>query len=118
MFGWHIRQRGDGTTAFDDGVGEVSGTWRIGRPPATMPGLLVYVMVDNVAPPSSLLWLTEVKLYNRSAPMPPRSRPDFAIREGMCLASTSSQHEIFLISLDLHENLASWAGLVVFSGCN
>jgi predicted enzyme related to lactoylglutathione lyase len=22
VFGWHIRQRGDGSTAFDDGVGE------------------------------------------------------------------------------------------------
>jgi len=27
----------------------VSGTWVLGRPPATAPGLLVYVMVDNVA---------------------------------------------------------------------
>jgi predicted enzyme related to lactoylglutathione lyase len=49
VFGWHIRQRGDGSTAFDDGVGEVSGTWVLGRPPATMPGLLIYVMVDSVA---------------------------------------------------------------------
>jgi uncharacterized protein len=48
VFGWHIRQRGDGSAAFDDGVGEVSGAWVHGRPPATMPGLLLYVMVDNV----------------------------------------------------------------------
>ena len=27
VFGWKIRTRGDGATAFDDGVGEVSGTW-------------------------------------------------------------------------------------------
>jgi len=27
----------------------VSGTWVLGRPPATAPGLLVYVMVDSVA---------------------------------------------------------------------
>ena len=27
VFGWHIRQRGDGHLAFDDTVGEVSGTW-------------------------------------------------------------------------------------------
>lgn len=48
VFGWKIRKRGDGSTAFDDGVGEVSGTWVIGRPPAT-PGLLIYIMVDSVA---------------------------------------------------------------------
>jgi predicted enzyme related to lactoylglutathione lyase len=49
VFGWEIRQRGDGSTAFDDAVGQVSGTWVIGRPPATTPGLLIYIMVDNVA---------------------------------------------------------------------
>jgi uncharacterized protein len=30
-------------------VGEVSGTWVSGRPAATTPGLLVYIMVDNAA---------------------------------------------------------------------
>lgn len=49
VFGWNIRQRGDGATAFDDAVGEVSGTWVLGRPPATTPGLLMYIMVDSVA---------------------------------------------------------------------
>ena len=48
-FGWKVRQRGDGRLAFDDGVGEVSGTWIQGRPPSTNPGLLVYIMVDSVA---------------------------------------------------------------------
>ena len=49
VFGWHIRQRGDGSTAFDDTSGQVSGTWILKRPPAAEPGLLVYVMVDSVA---------------------------------------------------------------------
>ena len=49
VFGWQIRRRGDGSTAFDDGVGEVSGTWVMGRPPSTTPGLLFYIMVDSVA---------------------------------------------------------------------
>jgi hypothetical protein len=49
VFGWSIRQRGDGSTAFDDTVGQVSGAWVLGRPPSTEPGLLVYVMVDDVA---------------------------------------------------------------------
>jgi hypothetical protein len=48
VFGWNIRLRGDGHKAFDDGVGEVSGAWVKGRPPAAKPGLLVYVMVDSV----------------------------------------------------------------------
>src|SRR6185369_7181581 len=27
VFGWNIRKRGNGSTAFDDSVGEVSGSW-------------------------------------------------------------------------------------------
>jgi len=49
VFGWRIRQRGDGSTAFDDATGDVSGSWILGRPPSPDPGLLVYVMVDSVA---------------------------------------------------------------------
>jgi predicted enzyme related to lactoylglutathione lyase len=48
-FGWQIRQRGDGHTAFDDSTGQVSGTWVVGRKPAAEPGLLFYVMVDDAA---------------------------------------------------------------------
>ncbi|MBZ5561949.1 MAG: VOC family protein [Acidobacteriia bacterium] len=48
-FGWNIRQSGHGRTAFDDTTGQVSGAWVLGRPPASTPGLLVYVMVDSVA---------------------------------------------------------------------
>jgi hypothetical protein len=49
VFGWRIRQRGDGQTAFDDATGEVSGAWVRGRPPSGDPGLLIYIMVDSVA---------------------------------------------------------------------
>jgi uncharacterized protein len=49
VFGWRIRQRGDGHTAFDDTTGEVSGTWVVGRPASSKPGLLCYIMVDSVA---------------------------------------------------------------------
>ena len=49
VFGWKIRTRGDGAIAFDDGVGEVSGAWAIGRSPSPTPGLLLYIMVDSVA---------------------------------------------------------------------
>jgi predicted enzyme related to lactoylglutathione lyase len=49
VFGWQTRKRGDGAIAFDDRVGQVSGTWVTGRPPSTTPGLLIYIWVDDVA---------------------------------------------------------------------
>jgi uncharacterized protein len=49
VFGWHVRQRDDGSNAFDDTVGGVSGTWVTGRPPMSNPGLLVSIMVANAA---------------------------------------------------------------------
>jgi len=49
VFGWQTRQRGDGSTAFDDTVNEVSGTWVLGRPVATEPGLMVFIMVASAA---------------------------------------------------------------------
>ena len=49
VFGWNLRTRGNGAIAFDDSVGEVSGTWVLGRPPSAQPGLLFYIMVDSVA---------------------------------------------------------------------
>jgi predicted enzyme related to lactoylglutathione lyase len=55
VFGWNIRERGDGSTAFDDTVGQVSGTWVLGRPPSTKPGLLFYIMVDSVAATSDAI---------------------------------------------------------------
>ena len=49
VFGWSIRRRGNGQAAFDDGAGQVSGTWVTGRPPSREAGLLFYVMVESVA---------------------------------------------------------------------
>jgi predicted enzyme related to lactoylglutathione lyase len=48
-FGWQTRQRGDGSTAFDDTVNEVSGTWVLGRAVGVEPGLMVYIMVASAA---------------------------------------------------------------------
>jgi predicted enzyme related to lactoylglutathione lyase len=48
VFGWNVRTRGDGSRAFDDGVGEVSGTWSLKRESSRSPGLLIYIMVDSV----------------------------------------------------------------------
>jgi len=48
-FGWEMRKRGDGATAFDDAVGEVSGAFVLGRPAGATPGLMVYIWVENAA---------------------------------------------------------------------
>ena len=49
VFGWQTRKRGDGSVAFDDTAGEVSGTWKLGRKAATEPGLLIYIMIDSIS---------------------------------------------------------------------
>lgn len=49
VFGWKIRQRGDGHTAFDGSTGQVNGSWIVGRPPSGAPGLLTYIMVYDAA---------------------------------------------------------------------
>lgn len=46
VFGWKTRERADGSVAFDDGVGELSGTWLTGRKPMP-PGVVIYIMVDD-----------------------------------------------------------------------
>ncbi len=56
VFGWKIRQRGDGATAFDDATGYVSGVWVQGRLPSGAPGLLIYIMVDNAERTIDALW--------------------------------------------------------------
>jgi len=48
IFGWEVRQRGDGNLAFDD-AGSVSGTWV--RESDRTPGgrTRIYIMVDDIA---------------------------------------------------------------------
>ena len=48
VFGWTTRTRGDGSIAFDDGVGQVSGTWIKGRKAMTNVEMLIYIMVDDI----------------------------------------------------------------------
>ncbi len=80
-FGWQIRQRNDGSTAFDDTIGEVSGTWVPGRPPSTVPGLLVYIMVASAA--------TTIEAIIAAGGA--RSMPSFATLQATFWASTSKQ---------------------------
>lgn len=48
-FGWSIRRRDNGEVAFDDGVGQVSGTWLLDVPPSSTPGIVISIMVDDAA---------------------------------------------------------------------
>jgi hypothetical protein len=56
--------------AFDDAVEEVSGTWVLGSPPSTEPGLLVYIMVDSVSA------TVEIQPATSSASTKSRRSPD------------------------------------------
>lgn len=47
VFGWQIRSDNAGNTSFDDGVGQVSGTWVIGPKPMTTAGFVISIMVDD-----------------------------------------------------------------------
>lgn len=49
VFGWRTRRRGNGTIAFDDAAGQVSGTYVLGKKPAADSDLLIYIMVDSIA---------------------------------------------------------------------
>jgi uncharacterized protein len=48
VFDWKVRRRSDGSISFDDGVNEVSGTWRTDRKPTTEIGMLLHIMVDDI----------------------------------------------------------------------
>ncbi len=76
VFGWNIRkrgERGDGSVAFDDPTGEVSGTWVIGCPRAA-----------TVSRPL-LTWSlpTRARCCSPSALTRPRSLRGFATRREM-----------------------------------
>jgi predicted enzyme related to lactoylglutathione lyase len=48
VFGWSMRTRGDGSRAFDDTTGQVSGAFVVGRKTWNAPGILFYIMVDSI----------------------------------------------------------------------
>ena len=47
LFGWTTRTRDDGSVAFDDSTGQVSGSYLLTRKPSTEVGTLIYIMVDD-----------------------------------------------------------------------
>jgi predicted enzyme related to lactoylglutathione lyase len=56
VFGWETRVRADGSTAFDDTSGNVSGTWTTERKASDEPGFRLYISVtDAVAVSASIV---------------------------------------------------------------
>ena len=55
VFGWFIRNDDYGNISFDDGVGQVSGMWVTGRKPATEPGIMISIMVNDLTLTSALI---------------------------------------------------------------
>jgi predicted enzyme related to lactoylglutathione lyase len=53
-FGWKIRSS-HGSVSFDDGVGEVSGMWVLGKKPIAEAGIIISIMVDDAAATSELV---------------------------------------------------------------
>lgn len=49
VFGWNTRSHDDGTLAFDDTVGAVSGMWVTDRKAVDNPGAEVHIMVRDAA---------------------------------------------------------------------
>src|SRR5260370_37887576 len=81
-FGWQTRQRGDGSTAFDDTVNEVSGTWVLGRPIAAEPGLMVYIMVGSAAAAVEAIVSAGGQIGQPVEPSPLAERASFADATG------------------------------------
>jgi uncharacterized protein len=46
-FGWKIRNNSDGHVSFDDGVGEVSGMWVLGKNPISEGTIIISIMVND-----------------------------------------------------------------------
>jgi predicted enzyme related to lactoylglutathione lyase len=74
VFGWNIRRRGDGSTSFDDTVGEVSGSWVLDRPAAES-GMIVHIMVDDAATASDAIVAAGGRIVR---PIDPNAREIFA----------------------------------------
>jgi uncharacterized protein len=63
-FGWRLRSHQDGSTAFDDGIGEVSGMWVLDKKPMTEPGIIISIMVDDADATSKLVISNGGKIVN------------------------------------------------------
>ena len=89
-FGWRLRPRGDGSTSFDNTVNEVSGTFVPGRPPATKPGPLIYIMVADAQAAMDAVTELEARSSSHRTRPHPRYSPGSPIPPATSWASISS----------------------------
>ena len=68
VFGWNVRRRGDGATAFDDGVGAISGVWTTDRAPAEDPGFRMYISVEDAVAASTRIEAAGGKVVTAADP--------------------------------------------------
>lgn len=85
VFGWEIRRRGDGALAFTDTVGGVSGVFAADRSPDADPGLLVYVMVADLAAAVASVQAAGGRVVRESPPDAPERFAWFADPAGSVL---------------------------------
>ena len=55
VFGWKIRDRGNGDLSFDDTAGQVSGIWVTNRVISDQPGIMISLMVYDIRKTSTLI---------------------------------------------------------------
>lgn len=70
VFGWSIRKRDDGQHAFNDSEGGVSGTWIVGRTPNPDPGMITYIMVDDIDATLATIAASGGKAVTARTPLP------------------------------------------------
>jgi predicted enzyme related to lactoylglutathione lyase len=91
VFGWLIRQRADDSIAFDDTVGEVSGTWVLGCPPSSEPGLVVFILVASAATTIEAIITAGSTIVSPSTLMSKRSMPYFVTLRATYSASINKR---------------------------
>jgi len=68
VFGWNVRNRGDGKVAFDDATGYVSGMWDPARAAVDDPGMIISIMVDDAVATSAAIEAAGGKIVDAVEP--------------------------------------------------
>ena len=82
VFGWSVRERGNGVIAFDDTLKEVSGAFVTGRTSSTDAGVVIYIMVDDAEKTMAALREQNAEILQPLGFDPPELTAWFADRAG------------------------------------
>ena len=91
VFGWTTRAHDDGTLAFDDAVGQVSGMWVTDRRAVEDPGAEVHIMVKSADETERMIVEHGGTLVGGRDRMNVRSMAHSAIPPATCSGTTSSR---------------------------